>query len=332
MSVARVTSSPLIRVLLLFLVVIVAPSVARDIHVKGRSYVDLETVATRFGMQAYWLKGYKTFRLNSEWTVIDLDKNSRLARINRLPIYLGFSTLESNGQLYLSHSDYQHTLLPILVPQVYRPAPQLKRIVIDAGHGGRDSGARNDRLGLQEKVLTLDVARRLKKLLERVGYQVVMTRDSDVFIPLERRSQIANQVQGDLFISLHFNAAASTSAAGFESYALTPQYQASTKFEKPAARDNYAYTGNQQDAWNTLVSYHCQRALVQGLGGPDRGIKRARFVVLKGLECPGVLLELGFVSHLETAQKLRGASFRQTLAQSLCDGILAYDKRLQRIR
>ena len=80
------------------------------------------------------------------------------------------------------------------------------------------------------------------------------------------------------------------------------------------------------------MSFHIQNSLVKGLGGPDRGLKRARFLVLKHLDCPGVLVELGFVSHPATAQKLRTAAFRQTLAQSLYEGIVAYGKRLQRIQ
>ena len=81
-----------------------------------------------------------------------------------------------------------------------------------------------------------------------------------------------------------------------------------------------------------LAAYHLERALVKGLGGPDRGIKRARFSVLKDLNCPGVLVELGFLSHPETAKKVRSADFRQLLAQSLCQGILTYRNRLHRIR
>jgi N-acetylmuramoyl-L-alanine amidase len=135
-----------------------------------------------------------------------------------------------------------------------------------------------------------------------------------------------------LFISLHFNAAGSASAAGFETYAFTPQYQASSKYPRPTSQDAKRYAGNDQDPWNALFAYHIERALVQRLGGPDRGVKRARWAVLKGLECPGVLTELGFVSHVETAKKLSSAAFRQTLAQSLFEGIVAYSKRLQRIQ
>jgi N-acetylmuramoyl-L-alanine amidase len=305
---------------------------ARQIQVGGQPYVDLVTVGKSFGMQAYWLKGYKTFRLRSQWTTIDVGKNGRMLYLNRLPIYLGFPTVESGGQLFIATADYQHVLQPILTPQVFKDRPGIRRIVVDAGHGGKDSGARNDAYGLLEKELTLDVSRRLKALLERAGFEVVMTRDSDVYIPLAQRPKMANRAKADLFVSLHFNAAGSTSASGFESYALTPQHQASSKYPRPTSRDAKRYRGNDQDPWNALITYHLERALVQGLGGPDRGMKRARWSVLKDLECPGVLTELGFVSHAGTAKKLHSPAFRQKLAQSLFEGIVAYRKRLQRIQ
>lgn len=309
-----------------------APLPARQIQVEGRPYVDLTTVGKSFGMQSYWLAGYKTFRLRSQWTTIDVGKNGRTLSINRLPIYLGFPTVESKGQLFIATADYQKVLQPILTPQVFQNRPGIRRIVIDAGHGGKDSGARNEAYGLLEKHLTLDVARRLKSLLEQSGFEVVMTRDSDVYIPLAQRPKVANRAKADLFVSLHFNAAGSSTASGFESYALTPQHQASSKYPRPTSKDAIRYPGNDQDPWNTLITYHLERSLVAGLGGPDRGIKRARWSVLKDLNCPGVLTELGFVSHAETAKQLRTPVFRQKLAQSLYEGIVAYRKRLQRIQ
>lgn len=302
-----------------------------EIQHDGRSYVDLATAGGRLGMKAYWLKGHATFRLRSQWTNIDVGKGKRILHLNGLPIYLGFPTLESGGRLYMAKADYLHVIQPILTPQAFAGKPGLRRIVIDAGHGGRDLGAKNEAYHLYEENLTLDVARRLRSLLMSAGFEVVMTRDSDVYIPLERRPQIANREGGDLFISIHFNAAGSTTAEGFETFALTPQYQASSKYPKPGRGDNVRFDGNDQDPWNVLLGYHIQRALVQRVGGPDRGLKRARFLVLKHLECPGVLVELGFVSHPGTAQKVRSAVFRQTLAQSLHDGIVQYGKRLQRI-
>ena len=302
-----------------------------EIQHDGRSYIDLATAGARLGMKAYWLSGHKTFRLRSQWTNIDIGKGKRVLYLNRIPIYLGFPSLESNSRLYIALADYQHVLQPILTPQAFPEKPALRRIVIDAGHGGKDVGAKNDAYRLLEKDLTLDVSQRLKSMLERRGYEVVMTRDSDRFIPLDRRPQIANRAKGDLFISIHFNAAARTTAEGYETYALTPQYQASSKYTEPGRGDSRRYDGNDQDPWNTLLGYHVQRSLVQTMGGTDRGLKRARFLVLKHLDCPGVLLELGFVSNPETAHKVRSATFRQSLAQSLYDGIIQYHKRLQRI-
>lgn len=304
---------------------------AGEIQQDGRSYTDLGRVASQFGMQGYWLEGYKTFRLKSRWTTVDLSENARVMQLNQMPVYLGFPAFKQGANLYLSQADYQHSLQSILTPQVFGPPPKLRRIVIDAGHGGKDSGARNDAYGLKEKELNLDVALRLKRMLLQSGYEVVMTRDSDKYIPLEQRPQYANRSNADLFISIHFNAAGSATASGFESFALTPQYQASSKYSKPGRGDGVAYAGNKQDPWNTLLSYHVQRSLVQSVEGVDRGLKRARFLVLKHLDCPGVLVELGFVSHLPTAQKLRTAAFREKLAEALYQGILAYQARLDRI-
>jgi N-acetylmuramoyl-L-alanine amidase len=322
------------RFILLFALVapLAAPAQQYQIQHKGRAYIDLATAGGSLGMKAYWLRGYKTFRLRSQWTNIDVGKGKRILYLNSMPIYLGFPTLESSGRLYISKADYQHVIQSILTPQAFRNKPGLQRIVIDAGHGGRDVGAKNDAYRLYEKDLTMDVARRLKSLLERAGYEVVMARDSDVYIPLDRRPQIANRANADLFISIHFNAAGSSTASGVETFALTPQYQASSKYTKPGRHDKVRYTGNEQDPWNTLLAYHVQRSLVKRGGGPDRGLKRARFLVLKHLECPGVLVELGFVSNPSTAQKVRSAVFRQTLAQSLYEGIVNYGQRLQRIR
>ena len=304
---------------------------ARHIQVAGRTYVDLHSVGRYLGMQAYWLQGYKTFRLRSQWSTVDVAKNSRMLWLNRQPIYLGFPTVESEQRLYLAQADFRHVLKPILTPQVFDPRPEVRRIVIDAGHGGKDSGACNHRYGLMEKDLTLDVARRLQSLLQSADFEVVLTRADDVYLSLGQRAKMANRAQADLFISLHFNAAASTAASGFESFALTPQFQASSKYPRPSSRDARRYPGNAQDPWNALITYHLERALVQRLGGPDRGMKRARWAVLKHLECPGVLTELGFLSHAGTAEKLRSSAFRQSLAEALFDGIIAYRQRLQRI-
>ena len=323
------------RFLPLFLLLALSPPVrgqSVELRQEGREYIDLATAGARLGMSAYWLRGRETFRLRSEWTNIDFRKNDKRVYLNKVPIYLGFPTLFSRERLYLSKADHQHVLQSILTPQLFSDPPGLERIVIDPGHGGEDSGALNDAYGLDEKTLNLDVAKRLERLLRDAGYDVVLTRDSDVFVPLERRARIANYEKADLFISIHFNAAGNAQASGIETFILTPQYQASSKYAKPMRRDNLRYSGNDSDPWNALAGYHVQKALVQGVGAEDRGLKRARFLVLKHLECPGLLLELGFLSHMPSARRIRAAGYRQSLAESLFDGIRAYHHRLNRIQ
>ena len=325
-----------VRCLFLFCLALVVAMAAQaqpaKLRHEGRDYIDLATAGARLGMRGYWLRGHETFRLRSRWTNIDFGKNEKRVRLNKVPIYLGFPTLVSRERLYLSKADHRHVLQSILTPQVFPDPPALQRIVIDPGHGGQDSGAQNDAYRLDEKTLNLDMARRLARLLRDAGYHVILTRDSDVFVPLERRARIANYEKADLFISIHFNAAGNARAAGIETFILTPQYQASSKFAKPSRRDNVRFSGNDSDPWNALVGYHVQRALVRGVGGADRGLKRARFLVLKHLECPGLLLELGFLSHMPSARRIRAASYRQSLAESLFDGIRAYHQRLRRIQ
>ena len=305
---------------------------AKQIEVDGRTYIALTTVAEHFGMHGYWLEEGTICGLSSRQTKLEITKNSRFIQINRMPIYLGFSTVNLENELFLAVADYRHVLQPILTPQFFDARPKIRRVMIDVGHGGKDTGARNGIYGLLEKNLNLDVALRLKRLLEKSGVQVKLTRNRDVYLPLEQRSSLANQFRADLFISLHFNSAASPEPSGFEVFALTPRGQPSTKRPRPTAQDAKQFPGNRYDPWNMLAAYHVERALVQGLGGPDRGVKRARFSVLKYLNCPGVLVELGFLSHVETAKKLRSADFRQLIAQSLHEGILTYRERLQRIQ
>lgn len=319
--------------LILLITVCGAPIQGQPVEIQheGRTFVDLATAGGRLGMSAYWLRGSQTFRLRSEWSTIDISQGSRVLFLNRMPIYLGFPTHSVGGRLYLAKADFRHVVQAILTPQAFAGKPDLRRIVLDPGHGGKDPGAQNAAYALNEKDLALDVALRLRPLLEHAGFEVIMTRDSDVYLPLERRPQIANRAGGDIFISIHFNAVASATPHGIETFALTPQFQASSKFAKPNRRDNQSYPGNQYDAWNTLLGYHLQRAMVKRTGGEDRGLKRARWSVLRRLDCPGVLVELGFVSHPGTAQKLRNAVYRETLAQCLYDGILEYDQRLKRI-
>jgi N-acetylmuramoyl-L-alanine amidase len=169
-------------------------------------------------------------------------------------------------------------------------------VVIDAGHGGHDSGARS-RSGLKEKYLALDVARRLDARLRAAGFKTVMTRNGDVFVPLDRRAGISNRQRNALFVSVHFNHANRRSARGTETY-----YKASV-----ARR----------------TAGHIQRALDEIPGLKSRGVKTANFRVLRKARYPAVLVECGFLSNSSEADRCGSPVFREQLATKIAEGLIA---------
>jgi len=169
-----------------------------------------------------------------------------------------------------------------------------RTVVVDAGHGGYDNGAKA-RQGLPEKMLTLDVARRLKPLLENRGYHVVMTRTTDVFIPLGGRTGISNSHPDAAFVSIHFNCSPRRAADGVETYYY--------------------------DRRSTPLAANILREIACCYGSHSRGVKYARFYVLHHNERPATLLELGFVSNAKENAKLQDPRVRQLLAERIAAGI-----------
>jgi N-acetylmuramoyl-L-alanine amidase len=219
-------------------------------------------------------------------------------------------------------------------------------VVIDAGHGGHDPGAQAN--GVTEAELVLDVAQRLARLLQKLpGVEVVMTRDTDVFIPLEERTAIANREGADLFLSIHANAARNVKARGVETYFLN--FAPNAEAEAIAARENAGSTrtmGNLPDivkaiAMNNKINESkdfaamVQSAMVRRLAARNRqlkdlGVKQAPFVVLIGAVMPSVLAEISFVTNKPEAQLLKSGAYRQQIAEALLDAIVRYQKSLKR--
>ena len=218
---------------------------------------------------------------------------------------------------------------------------KIGKIVIDPGHGGHDTGTIGPH-GLEEKNLVLDVGMRLGRLLEqRLGADVVYTRDDDTFVPLETRTAIANQAQADLFISIHANSSHDQEARGVETYYLN--FTTSRDALEVAARENAIsdqsiYQLQQLVKTITLqekveesreFAADVQRSLYTGLSGRnpaihDRGVKKAPFVVLIGAKMPSILAEISFVSNPQDERKLRSSAYRQHIALALYRGIASY--------
>lgn len=225
----------------------------------------------------------------------------------------------------------------------------LTTIVIDAGHGGKDPGAIG--LGdLQEKDVTLAVARHLRDELRRAmpGVKIVMTRDKDVFVELDRRGEIANRRGGRLFVSIHCNSMPEKPhpVSGFECYILRPgrsedaarvtgaensavQYESRTEKYKGNGTDGTIVAGMAQSAFARYSEEAAQR-IRQGLrrGTPlaDRGVHQAGFYVLVGAAMPAVLVELGYLTSEEDIKILKSASGRKKIAKAISNGIVAYQK------
>lgn len=302
-----------------------APNAAFKLN--GNSYVEARSFFARFGLKATWVERGKTLRLQSNVARIEIEDNKRDVTLNGLRVLMGEPAIERDEALYISRIDAEKLFLPLLSPSsVASPAaPALRVIVIDAGHGGQDTGTQNKTFRLDEKTFTLDVAMRLRTHLIQQGYKVVMTRTDDRFIELPRRAEIANQAGADLFISIHFNAVAgSPLVRGSETYVMTPQYQRSTSSPKRDPSDNALNPGNRYDPWNALLGYHIHNQVVDSLRGEDRGFKRARFAVLRLVNSPGVLVEAGYLSNNDEARRIASPAYRAALAEALAQGVRAY--------
>jgi N-acetylmuramoyl-L-alanine amidase len=219
-------------------------------------------------------------------------------------------------------------------------------VVIDAGHGGKDPGAHGN--GINEAELTLDVALRVKKLLEKENVEVVMTRDTNVFIPLEERTAIANREGADLFLSIHANASRNAQARGIETYFLN--FAMNPEAEAVAAREN-ATSGQPMHSLPDIVkaialnnkinesrefAETVQKSMVTHLRTKNRalrdlGVKQAPFVVLIGAAMPSVLAEISFVTNRQDGALLKTQTYRQQIAQALMEAVLQYQQSLKRM-
>jgi N-acetylmuramoyl-L-alanine amidase len=218
---------------------------------------------------------------------------------------------------------------------------KLHRVVIDAGHGGHDTGTIGPG-GYTEKELVLDVAMRLKALIENeMGAEVVMTRSDDSFIPLESRTAIANQQEADLFISIHANSSHVRSVHGVETYYLN--FTSSRENLETASRENAASERpihELQDMVKKIMlrdkvdesrelAEHIEHALAARKGsGLDRGVKQAPFVVLIGANMPSILAEVCFISNPNDEKSAKKPDGRQAIADSLFEGVKSYAESL----
>jgi N-acetylmuramoyl-L-alanine amidase len=290
------------------------------IKLQGRDYVTLENVAEFYGLN-------QIRRVKNDITLSTNGKNLRGKSgsnefyINNLKFILSYPIAETSGKLLVSRMDLTKVIDPVLRPSRIRNAEMIQTVVLDPGHGGHDHGARS-RFG-SEKIFTLKVATELDKILTSQGYQVVLTRTSDDFVPLEDRARIANRFKNALLVSLHFNSGPSH-ASGMETYTLAPRGVPSTASDGPRESDLQPCRGNARDAENMALATATHASLTINTHLYDRGIKRARFVVIRNINIPGVLIEAGFLSNSSDSRKIATTAFQQQIARSIAQAIANY--------
>jgi N-acetylmuramoyl-L-alanine amidase len=303
-----------------------AATVARGDTIDGRDYVPVADVAAEFALGAPASAGPKKFLAKGgDGKSLQVEVNSREAMIDGVRQWLSFPARMDGAAPCVSQFDVEHTIRPALQLGKVEGVKPVRVVVLDAGHGGYDNGARS-RYGY-EKEYTLDVVRRLRKKLEAADVKVVQTRNSDSFIPLESRPRVANRLSGAVFVSIHFNSADwKPSANGIETYCISPLGAPPSGQDRLMARDRMVEAGHALEPVDFTFATTMQHALVGKLGVEDRGVKRARFVVLKDASTPAILIEGGFLTNAGDAARIDSARWREAYAEALATGILEYRK------
>ncbi len=262
-----------------------------------------------------------TLRSNRGEMIIAI--GSRDAEWNGRQLHLGFDPEMVDGEVYLHGLDLQKNLEPLLCegPLTFGRGTV---IVLDPGHGGMNSGTISVLDHRPEKEFTLDLARRVKPLLEGAGWVVYLTRTNDFDLALSNRVIFADKHHADLFISLHFNSAApDRKQSGLETYCLTPAGMPSTLTRGFADPWQEYLPNNNFDSQNLQLAVRLHAALLRSSGEEDRGVRRARFIgVLRGQKRPAILIEGGYLSNPVEAAKIESPEFRQKLAEAIARALL----------
>lgn len=331
------------------------PSLQQDVRsFRGTQYIPLIRLCDAYGINCKWDSFIKTATIQKGPDRIILRTGSGTILVNGLAKKLDRPAVLKSGAIFVPLSFARNNLGPTIA---YRPsgeapsAPEapkrfaIKAIVIDPGHGGRDVGAIGRRYRLREKDMALTLARRLRDILEGRGVKVIMTRDDDTFIPLPKRAEIANRSGADLFVSVHLNASRSRLMRGFECYFLSNATDDNARALE-AFEDSSLRTGEEASAehsqrldktlWDMtltenrlesaeLAGYICD-SIEESFTIGNRGVRAARFYVLKHTHIPAVLVEGGYISNRYDELKLKEPEFLCRIAEVVANGILRYKK------
>ena len=282
-------------------------------------YHNISRTAAMYKMN--FSKADKKLYFSGYGRTLQLETSSRRISWNGMLLVLGYPVVVNKQGVFVAESDWNSTLSILFNPGCV-PGHRVRTITLDAGHGGNDKGASGK--FSREKDITLKLTRRVASILTACNYRVHLTRDRDVTLTLKDRTARQRAVGSDLFVSIHVNASPNKSATGIETYCLTPEDAPSTlgKFllqKNPANRFNVN---------NLALACRLQYFMVKKTGAVNRGVRRARFAVLRDIASPGVLLEIGFISNAAEERLLNNPAYMENLARGIAAGIVSYHDNL----
>ena len=309
----------------LALVLIGAVAFAEDWNVvrpNNRPYVSFANVAQFYQFPEY-TRVSRTVSLRSERKAIRAQAGTSELSINGVRFFTHFPLLSSGDQDLISVMDVSKIIEPVLRPSRIQKSEKVETVILDPGHGGSDQGASSS--WGSEKTFTLDVALAARTQLIRAGYRVEMTRATDTAISLEDRVSFANRFPRAVFVSIHFNS--SSGGSGVESYALAPEGVTSNMSSEHhvSAADVARHAGNAQDERNIALTASIHATVLSRLAAFDRGVRHARFHVLRDVKIPAVLVEGGFISDSTEGQRISTSYYRQRLGTAIAQGIQNYN-------
>lgn len=320
------------------------------VYIDNKIYYPLADICAYLHLECEYDAIGRQVRVRKADTEVKLLIDSSMILINGLPLDIEEPVVAAHDGLAIPLKFKEKVIDRFYCPvaareqEAYALLSRIRRVVVDAGHGGHDPGAIG-RTGLREKDVNLDIARRLASLLRNRGVDAVMTRTTDKFITLEGRAAIANRANADFFISVHSNSARSSKLNGFEVYYITEKVNDASRALTAAknapldfaAGSFYAasldlkavlwdmlFTQNRVES--TLLASNICQAAGRNAGVKILGVKGANFSVLRGTRIPAVLVEVGFVSHPSEERYLRNGFYRQQIAEAICEGISNYSR------
>lgn len=300
-----------------------APAAGWEVaKIDGRDYVSVESMKRFYNFTRLTRTG-TTVVLDNAKVEMQLKIGGNECLMNGVKFVFTYPVSAVADKPYVSRMDLAKLIDPVLRPTYIKNAGDFRTVVLDAGHGGKDAGATNP-LGT-EAAYNLKIALQVKSLLAAQGFKVVMTRDSDRYLTLQERVDVANAVsENAIFVCIHFNSGGSA-ARGIETFTLSPP--GVSHYGRDAnSSDNQSRTGNEHDSANIALATSIHGSILRRLGKNtfDRGIKHARFSVLSGVRHPAILQEGGFLSHPNEARLIDNPQYQDALARGVVEAISKY--------